>query len=85
MEKIALIDQPGIPEKLLQAVRDGIDAARFFARHEAITGMTEDDSALVELAHAVEDAAADLDDAMLNLLDHSQSRENNGNPEQQAN
>ena len=36
-------------------------------------------------AHAVEDAAADLDDAMLNLLDHSQSRENNGTTDNQAN
>ena len=63
-------ERPGVAEKLLETIRDGIDAARFFARHEIVAGMTDDDSTLVELANAVETAAADLDEAMMALLEH---------------
>jgi hypothetical protein len=71
MEKEIIMEEKfGVAEQLLEAVRNGIDAARFFARHEAISGMTSDDQQLVELASAVEDAAADLDETMLALLDH---------------
>lgn len=58
-----------IAERLLEAIRDGIDAARYFARHEAVSGMTNDNVTLVELSNAVEDAAAELDDAMMALID----------------
>ena len=75
------MERPGVAEKLLEAVRDGIDAARYFARHEAVTGMTTDDRTLVELANAVEEAAADLDDAMMALLEH-QGRDIEGADEQ---
>lgn len=68
------VERPGVAEKLLEAVRNGIDAARYFARHEAVAGMTSDDQALVDLANAVEEAAAELDDTMMSLLDH-QGRE----------
>jgi hypothetical protein len=57
-------------ERLLEAIRDGIDAARYFARHEGLAAMTNDDHNLVELASAVEEAAAELDDAMMALLEH---------------
>ena len=60
-----------VAEHLIATVRSGIDAARFFARHEAITGMTCDDPKLVELASAVEQASAELDTAMLALLEHT--------------
>ena len=68
------MDRPGVAEQLLEEIRDGIDAARYFARHETVSGMTSDDSTLVELANAVEGAAAILDDAMMALLEH-QGRE----------
>ncbi len=64
------LERPGVVERLLEAVRDGIDAARFFARHETVSGMTDDDIRLVELANAVEEAAANLDDAMMSLIEH---------------
>lgn len=63
-------DQIGIAEQLLKAIRDGIDAARYFARHEALAGMTADDALLVELANTVEESAAELDDAMMALLEY---------------
>lgn len=68
------MERPGVAERLLEAVRDGIDAARYFARHEAVAGMTNDNRALADLANAVEEAAAELDDTMMSLLDH-QGRE----------
>ena len=60
----------GVAENLLAAIRNGIDAARFYARHEAFAGISSDDHALIELATSVETAAADLDEAMMALLDH---------------
>lgn len=63
-------DTPGIAERLLETIRDGIDAARYFARHEIVAGLSDDDQTLVALANAVEEAAADLDEAMMALLEH---------------
>lgn len=63
-------DKPGVAERLLETIRDGIDAARYFARHEIVAGMSDDDQALVDLANAVEEAAAELDEAMMALLEH---------------
>jgi hypothetical protein len=63
-------ERPGIAERLIEAIRDGIDAARYFARHEVVGGMSDDDQTLVDLANAVEEAAADLDEAMMAMLEH---------------
>jgi hypothetical protein len=63
-------DKAGVAERLLEAIRDGIDAARYFARHEVVAGMSDDDQVLVDLANAVEEAASDLDEAMMALLEH---------------
>jgi hypothetical protein len=69
-EKTVEEERFGITERLLESIRDGIDAARYFARHEAVAGMTSDEKVVIELANAVEEAAADLDDAMMALLEH---------------
>ncbi len=60
----------GVAEQLLEAVRNGIDAAKYYARFEGLSGMTSDDAQLVELAAEVEEAATNLDDAMMALLDY---------------
>ena len=66
-------EKPGIAEQLLDAIRDGIDAARYFARHEAFGAMANDDADLLELAHQVESCSTDLDEAMMRLLEHQEA------------
>ena len=64
------LEYRSVADRLISMIRDGIDAANFFARHEAISGMTAEDSELVELAGAVEAAADALEEAVAELLDY---------------
>ncbi len=72
-------DRESVEERLLGMVRDGIDAAILLARSSVVDASGANDDKLKELATAVENAAQQLDDAMITLLDAEAGDEDDEN------